>query len=77
MRNGRLGAAALDALDPIPARDDALWTTPSLLITPKVSAYHPEMQKEFEAFAETQLQRYLAGAPLEAMVDLARPGYTS
>jgi phosphoglycerate dehydrogenase-like enzyme len=74
LRNGRLGGAALDALDPIPARDDALWTTPSLLITPKVSAYHPDMQKKFEVFAEAQLQRYLAGAPLEAVVGLARPG---
>ena len=72
LRNGRLGGVALDVLDPIPAADDALWTTPGLLITPKVSAYHPDMQKTFESFAEAQLQRYLAGAPLEAVVDPAR-----
>jgi phosphoglycerate dehydrogenase-like enzyme len=73
LRNGRLGGAALDVLDPVPASDDALWTTPGLLITPKVSAYHPDMQKKFEAFAEAQLRRYLAGAPLEAVVALDRP----
>jgi len=72
LRGGRLGGAALDVLDPVPAAKDPLWTTPNLLITPKVAAYHPQMQQKFEAFAEAQLQRHLAGAPLEAVVDLAR-----
>lgn len=72
LRNGRIGGAALDVLDPVPAPDDPLWTTPNLLITPKVAAYHPDMQTGFEALAEAQLRRYLAGAPLEAVVDLTR-----
>jgi phosphoglycerate dehydrogenase-like enzyme len=71
LRSGRIGGAGLDALDPIPAADDPLWMTPNLLITPKVSAYHPGMQQEFEAFAELQTRRFLSGAPLEALVDLA------
>jgi len=71
LRSGRIGGAGLDALDPIPAADDPLWTTPNLLITPKVSAYHPDMQEKFEAFAELQTRRFLSGAPLEAVVDLA------
>ena len=70
LRSGRIGGAGLDALDPIPAADDPLWTTPNLLITPKVSAYHPDMQQKFEAFAESQTRRFLSGAPLEAVVDM-------
>jgi phosphoglycerate dehydrogenase-like enzyme len=72
LRNDRIGGAALDVLDPIPAAEDPLWTTANLLITPKVAAYHPQMQEKFEAFAEAQLWRHLAGAPLEALVDLTR-----
>ena len=71
LRGGRIGGAALDVLDPIPAADDPLWKTPNLLITPKVAAYYPGMQQAFESFAEAQVQRYLAGEPLEALVDLA------
>jgi phosphoglycerate dehydrogenase-like enzyme len=71
LRGGRIGGAGLDALDPIPATDDPLWTTPNLLITPKVSAYHPDMQRKFETFAELQTRRFLSGAPLEAVADLA------
>jgi phosphoglycerate dehydrogenase-like enzyme len=71
LRSGRIGGAGLDALDPIPAAADPLWTTPNLLITPKVSAYHPDMQEKFEAFAELQTRHFLSGTPLEAVVDLA------
>lgn len=70
LRTERLGGVGLDVLDPVPAADDPLWRTPNLLITPKVSAYYPEMRSTFEPFAEAQLQRYLAGAPLEDVVDL-------
>lgn len=68
LRAGRIGGAALDVLDPVPAPDDPLWATPNLLITPKVAAYHPGMREEFEVFAEAQARRYLSGAPLEAVV---------
>lgn len=68
LRERRLGGAATDVLDPVPAADDALWSTPNLLITPKVAAYQPNMQHDFEAFAEAQLRRHLAGEPLEAPV---------
>jgi len=72
LRSQRLGGAGLDVLDPVPAPDDPLWSTPNLLITPKMSAYHPGMQEKFEAFAEAQVRRFLAGEPLEAAVDLVR-----
>jgi len=68
LRAGRIGGAALDVLDPVPAVDDPLWTTPNLLMTPKVAAFHPGMQEDFEAFAEAQVRRFLAGASLEAIV---------
>jgi len=68
LRSGAIGGAGLDVLDPVPAADDPLWTTPNLLITPKVAAHHPGMQADFEAFAEAQTRRFLSGAPLEAVV---------
>lgn len=70
LRGGRIGGAALDVLDPVPAADDAFWKTPNLLVTPKVAAYSPGMQQAFEAFAEAQVRRHLAGEPLDALVDL-------
>jgi len=74
LRDGRIGGAGLDVLDPVPAADDPLWTTPNLLITPKVAAHHCAMQRKFEAFAEAQIRRFLSAAPLDAVVDLGRPG---
>jgi len=71
LRSGAIAGAGLDVLDPVPAADDPLWATPNLLITPKVAAYHPGMQADFEAFAEAQTKRFLSGAALEAVV----PGF--
>jgi len=68
LRSGAIGGAGLDVLDPVPAADDPVWTTPNLLITPKVAAFHPDMQADFEAFAEAQAKRFLSGAQLEAVV---------
>ncbi|HSJ39585.1 MAG TPA: NAD(P)-dependent oxidoreductase [Xanthobacteraceae bacterium] len=75
LRSGGIAGAALDVLDPVPAPDDPLWATRNLLITPKVAAFHPGMQADFEAFAEAQMQRYLSGASLEAIVS-GFPGQT-
>jgi phosphoglycerate dehydrogenase-like enzyme len=71
LRSGAIAGAALDVLDPVPVPDDPFWATPNLLITPKVAAYNPDMQADFEAFAEAQTKRFLSGAPLEAIV----PGF--
>lgn len=71
LRKGLLGGAALDVLDEIPQPADDLWSTPRLLITPKVSAYHPEMQRKMEHFIEEQVARYLRGEHLAHQVDHA------
>ena len=64
---GGLGGAALDVMDPQPAPSDPVWDAPGLLLTPKVAAYHPDMQDDFEAFAEAQVKRFLAGQPLHCL----------
>lgn len=71
LQEGWLGGAALDVIDPIPTTsDDPVWTTPRLLITPKVAVFHPEYQKKLEAFIENQVKRYLNGETLRNMMSL-------
>jgi phosphoglycerate dehydrogenase-like enzyme len=73
LADGHLGGAALDVLDRIPqSPSDPIWTTPRLLITPKVSVFHPERQSKLEAFVESQVKRYLAGEQLLHIVDTER-----
>lgn len=78
LREGRLGGAALDVIDPIPSSStEPVWTTPHLLITPKVAVFHPEFQNKLEAFIENQVGRYLKGEALLDMMtldDLAEGG---
>lgn len=72
LRRGKLGGAAIDVLDPIPTSEhDPLWTTPNLLITPKVAVFQPEHQYKLELFIEQQLSRYLQGQTLLDQVDIA------
>lgn len=71
LRSDRLGGAGLDVLDPIPAPDAHFWHTPNLIITPKAASYHPAMQANFETYAELQVQCFLAGLPVEHLVNLA------
>lgn len=66
---GKLGGAAVDVIDPIPAPDSSLWHTPHLLITPKLASYHPGMQEQTERFVEKQVARYLQGDPIGHVVD--------
>lgn len=70
LRSGKLGGAALDVLDPVPEPGDPLWHEPGLIVTPKVAAYHPGMQRDFERFVELQMMKYLRGEPLDAVVRL-------
>jgi len=64
LQKGHLGGAALDVLESIPSKDDPIWSTPRLLITPKVSTFIPDRQERLEKFIEEQVQRYLSGEKL-------------
>jgi phosphoglycerate dehydrogenase-like enzyme len=69
---GRLRGAALDAFtaEPVP-RDDPLWTTPHLLITPHVSAYtHAFWERESELILDN-FARFREGRELRNVVDRA------
>ena len=79
LQEEKLGGAALDVIDPpTPSSStDPVWTTPRLLITPKVAAFYPEYQNKLEEFIENQVLRYLKGETLRDMMtlnDLAEGG---
>jgi phosphoglycerate dehydrogenase-like enzyme len=70
LASGHLGGAGLDVVHPLPAGpNDPLWKTPRLVLTPHVAAHYAERPAQMEAFAESQLVRYLAGQPLENRAD--------
>jgi D-2-hydroxyacid dehydrogenase (NADP+) len=75
LRSGHLAGAGLDvfAEEPLPP-DSPLWTMPGLMITPHVAGDSPGyMDGMIPLFCEN-LGRYLAGHPLENVVDPAQ-GY--
>ena len=69
---GRLGGAGLDVFEtePLPP-DDPLWATPRLLVSPKIAALHPGMQRDVERFIEEQVQRHMEDRPLLYEVERA------
>ena len=76
LESGHIGSAFLDVTTPEPLPlDDPLWDAPNLLITSHLSgasqttAYERGMQRFLK-----NLRHYLAGEPLEHVVDLTR-GY--
>jgi len=71
LKNGHLGGAALDVIDPKPENPtDPIWKTPHLLITPKVSVFHPGRQRKLEEYIEIQVKRYLDSKELLHKVDI-------
>ncbi len=72
LRSGRLGGAGLDvfAEEPLPA-DSPLWTTPRLMITPHVAGDFPGYTDRMLPLFCENLGRYLAGQPLQHVVDTA------
>ena len=69
---GHLAGAALDVTDPEPLPEDSpLWDAPNLLITPHISGEHHLAQTwdKAAAIAARNLEHYLAGEPLENVVD--------
>jgi phosphoglycerate dehydrogenase-like enzyme len=75
LRDRRLGGAALDVFqeEPLPRRSP-LWKLPQVLITPHTAFLTEKVwERHYAAFAGN-LNRYLAGQPLEDVVDKGR-GY--
>jgi phosphoglycerate dehydrogenase-like enzyme len=69
LHRGHLGVAAVDVLDRIPGPDNSLWSTPRLLITPKVATFIPERNTRLEDFIESQVKRYFDDKPPLYQVD--------
>jgi phosphoglycerate dehydrogenase-like enzyme len=71
LANGWIGGAVLDVFDeePLPA-DSPLYDTPNLVITPHTSwSSDRVVERSIDLFV-ANLERYLAGQPLENLVDL-------
>lgn len=75
LREHKIGGAALDVFEQEPlSRWSPLWKMPQVLITPHTAFLTENVwSRHYEVFA-ANLKRYLAGQPLEGMVDLKR-GY--
>jgi phosphoglycerate dehydrogenase-like enzyme len=68
LASGRV-RAALDVTDPEPLPDGhPLWSAPGAVITPHVAGSAPRFPERAFRFARRQLERYLAGEPLENVV---------
>jgi phosphoglycerate dehydrogenase-like enzyme len=75
LRAKKIGGAALDVFPKEPlAADSPLWDVPNLLITPHTAALTDKLWERHYALFSGNLQRYLAGQPLLAVVD-KRKGY--
>jgi phosphoglycerate dehydrogenase-like enzyme len=75
LRDHRIAGAALDVFEEEPlSRWSPLWKMPQVLITPHTAFLTENVwQRHYEVFA-ANLKRYLAGQPLEGVVDKNR-GY--
>lgn len=70
LHDGTLGGAALDVTDPEPLpHNHPLWDEPNVLITPHNAGLHCGYAEHAAAVFLDNLRRYLAGQPLENVVD--------
>ncbi len=71
LNSGRI-RAALDVTDPEPLPEGhPLWSCPNLLITPHVGGSSPQFAPRALHIAADELRRYLAGEPLQNVVQAA------
>src|SRR5258708_27312953 len=73
LKNGHLGGAIMDVLphEPLPSSSE-LWSCPNLMISPPVGADHPTTyMTETMRLLFANLERHLAGRPLQNVVDRA------
>ena len=70
LRDGTLAGAGLDvtAVEPLPA-DSELWDAPNIIITPHSSPVSEQTHAAVTATLRRNLSHYLAGEPLENVVD--------
>jgi phosphoglycerate dehydrogenase-like enzyme len=70
LRDGTLAGAGLDvtAVEPLPA-DSELWDAPNIIITPHSSPVSEQTHAAVTAILRRNLSHYLAGEPLENVVD--------
>lgn len=75
LRAGALAGAALDVAvtEPLPP-ESPLWTMPEVILTPHVSGVGPRFWERVREQFAANLRRFLAGEPLENVVD-KRSGY--
>jgi phosphoglycerate dehydrogenase-like enzyme len=71
LQSGRI-RAALDVTDPEPLPEEhPLWKCPNLLLTPHIAASTPQYSPRALNTAAAELRRFMAGEPLENMVQAA------
>lgn len=70
LNTGHLAGAGLDVTDPEPPPPDhPLWNCPNLLVTPHVSGMgSPAVKRRIAGIVSANLDRFLAGAPLQHIV---------
>lgn len=75
LRSGHLGGAVLDvfATEPLPP-ESPFWTLPNVIVTPHSSSVFAGWERAAAEVFCDNLERYLAGQPLENVVDPSR-GY--
>ena len=75
LATGRIAGAALDVTDPEPLPPDhPLWKLPNVLITPHLGGASSLFWQRESTLLRENLRRYLAGEPLQNLVDKKR-GY--
>lgn len=72
LKQGKLGGAGLDVTEPEPLDgNNPLWDLPNVIITPHCSAVSKTTNSRRNAMFLLQLDRFLAGKPLEGTVDFS------
>jgi phosphoglycerate dehydrogenase-like enzyme len=75
LREGWIAGAGLDVTDPEPVpADSPLWDMPNVILAQHTSGTSPHNANRITAIFAANLERYLAGAPLQNVIDPGR-GY--